>query len=78
MLNLLQGEGFDNGLRAGVPEGVTVAHKTGNWDNATHDAGLVYAHTGPYLIVVLSDRNHETRLTQALSTLAYQYFEGKR
>ena len=42
MVNLLASEEIDNGLRAGVPEGTLVAHKTGNWSNATHDAGIVY------------------------------------
>jgi beta-lactamase class A len=42
MVNLLASEEIDNGLRAGVPEGTLVAHKTGNWSNATHDVGIVY------------------------------------
>jgi len=79
MVNLLAGEQIDNGLRAGVPEGTLVAHKTGNWSNATHDAGIVYPADGggpTYVIVVLSDKDHETELTAKLSQAAYEYYTG--
>ena len=77
MLQLMSREELDNGLEAGIPAGenVVVAHKTGNWSDATHDAGVVFAPFGPYLFVVLSDTNHETRLIKALSTAAYDYFK---
>jgi beta-lactamase class A len=77
MLQLMTREELDNGLKAGIPSGenAVVSHKTGNWDDATHDAGVVFAPFGPYLFVVLSDTNHETRLIKALSTAAYEYFK---
>jgi beta-lactamase class A len=77
MLLLMSREELDNGLEAGIPAGdpVIVAHKTGNWSDATHDVGVVFAPFGPYLFVALSDRNHETRLIQALSRAAYDYFQ---
>src|SRR5688500_5375770 len=40
MLQLMSREAIDNGLVAGLPRGVPVAHKTGNWGDATHDAGI--------------------------------------
>ena len=83
MVNLLASEELDNGLRAGVPEGTLVAHKTGNWSNATHDAGIVYPPTGrtgapgaTYVITVLSEKPYETELTAKLSQVVYEYYTG--
>ena len=75
MVHLMLREGIDNGLGAGVPRGVAVAHKTGNWDNATHEAGIVFAPKGPYVFVVLSEAAHETSIIKALSQAAYAHFE---
>ncbi|MPZ49947.1 MAG: hypothetical protein GEU75_11750 [Dehalococcoidia bacterium] len=77
MMLLMQGEEFDNGLRAGLPAGVSAVHKTGNWSNATHDAGIVFAPMGAYLIVVLSSEEHETRVIKEISRLAYQHFAAQ-
>ena len=83
MVNLLVSEEIDNGLRAGVPEGTLVAHKTGNWSNATHDVGIVYPPTGrtgapgaTYVIAVLSEKPYETELTAKLSQVVYEYYIG--
>ncbi|HEY7465295.1 MAG TPA: serine hydrolase [Dehalococcoidia bacterium] len=79
MLQLMTREELDNGLEAGIPAGenVIVAHKTGNWDDATHDAGVVFAPFGTYLFVALSNTNHETAVIKALSTAAYNYFKDR-
>jgi beta-lactamase class A len=77
MLQLMTYEQIDNGLTQGLPRDTVVAHKTGNWSNATHDAGIVFAPFGPYLFIALSDTDHETRLIEALSRAAYAYFEGR-
>ena len=76
MLQLMSGEELSNGLKEGLPEGVVVAHKTGNWGDATHDVGVVFAPFGTYLFVALSDTNHETELIKQLSEAAYAYFEA--
>ena len=83
MVNLLASEEIDNGLRAGVPEGTVVAHKTGNWTNATHDAGIVYLPAGQagspaatYVIAVLSEKAYETELTAEVSRAVWEYYNG--
>jgi beta-lactamase class A len=83
MVNLLAGEELDNGLRAGVPADTTVAHKTGNWSNATHDAGIVYLPAGqagapsaPYVIAILSEKGYETVLTKEISKAVWEYYNG--
>ena len=46
MLHVLQQQAFTNGIPAGLPEavraGATVANKTGEISNMSHDAGLVF------------------------------------
>ena len=74
MFQLMAGERFDNGIKAGVPAGTVVAHKTGNWSNATHDAAIVYSPKATYVLVVLSDRNHEVAVTRAVSQAVYSFF----
>jgi len=95
MVNLLASEEIDNGLRAGVAsaeggpaaggdgEGTLVAHKTGNWSNATHDAGIVYLPAGQagspaatYVIAVLSEKAYETELTAEVSRVVWEYYNG--
>jgi beta-lactamase class A len=53
-----------------------VAHKTGNWSNATHDAGIVYAPGATYVIAILSDKSYETELTAKVSRTVYEYYIG--
>jgi beta-lactamase class A len=79
MLAMMTREELDNGLRAGIPNdaNAVVAHKTGNWSDATHDVGVVFAPFGTYLFVVLSNTDHDTRLIKALSTAAYEHFKDR-
>jgi beta-lactamase class A len=56
MASLMTAETFDNGLVAGINGSeALVAHKTGNWPNARHDAGIVFAPSTTYVLAVLSD-----------------------
>jgi beta-lactamase class A len=78
MLGLMAREGIDNGLAGGVPAEAVVAHKTGNWADATHDAGIVYAPFGVYVFVALTDNGYETAVIRAVSEAAYEYFRVSR
>jgi hypothetical protein len=75
MLALLDHDVFENGLVSGVPPGTVVARKTGNWADATHVAGVVYAPWGPYVFVALTSNGYETEVIRALSGGAWAYFE---
>jgi beta-lactamase class A len=77
MLNLMSREVIDNGLTEGLPKGVPVAHKTGNWSDATHDAGIVFAANGPYVFVALSATSYETEKIKAMSEAVYRYFGNR-
>ncbi len=76
MLALMRRQGINDRIPQGVPSGVPVAHKTGNWDNATHDIGVVLAPTGAYVLAVLSDLPWDNEAIIRLSREGYRYFEG--
>ena len=43
----------DGKLEAGVPPGVPIAHKVGDLPGVEHDAGIVFAPNGAYIVAVL-------------------------
>ena len=53
-----------------------VAHKTGNWEGATHDVGIVYGPHVTYVIAVLSDGTEEPGPIARFSRRVYDYFEA--
>lgn len=71
MLTLLLGQRVNDRIPAGLPPGTPVAHKTGNWENACHDAGIVYAPGRTYLLAVLSDEPGCSPTVAALSRAVY-------
>ena len=79
MLGLLKTEAIDDRIPALLPPGTEVAHKTGNWENATHDAGIVFSPRATYLIVVLTDYGYfdggATPIAE-LSRVVYDYYNG--
>ncbi len=77
MLALLMSERTDNGLRAGVPPEIRVAHKTGSLPMALHDAGIVFLPGQTYVFVVLWDRQSDADLIATISQRVYAYYEGR-
>jgi beta-lactamase class A len=77
MIELLTSTRIDNGLRAGVPAEVRVAHKTGSLPMALHDAGIVYLPDNAYVLVVLWDRQGDADLIQLISRRVYEYYEAR-
>jgi hypothetical protein len=53
MLDFLAGQQHADRLPVPLPLGVRVAHKTGELPNLRHDAGIVYAPSGPYVFVAM-------------------------
>ena len=74
MLAMLLQETIRGGIPSGVPPNVAVAHKTGNFTNATHDVALVWGPAGPYIIAVLSDGAWEPQPIVAVSQAVWGYF----
>ncbi|MBN2567737.1 serine hydrolase [Candidatus Woesearchaeota archaeon] len=55
-LSLLSDTNFNDGIAAGVPQDVTVAHKIGFWiiGSEHHDCGIVYHPNRPYILCVMT------------------------
>ena len=82
MLDLLLQQQIKDRLPALLPPGTAVAHKTGNLDSYVHDAGIVYAPSGPYVIVVLTSNSYSWGVSSSsiarLSRIVYDYFEASQ
>jgi len=77
MVNLMSLESLNDRLPALLPEGTLVAHKTANWSDATHDAGIVYSPEAVYVIAVLSEKEYEAKPIAELSRVVYEYYNGE-
>lgn len=77
MLDLLKMQKLNDKLPKYLPPGSVVAHKTGEIDFLTHDAGIVYTKNGNYIIVVFSESDNPKgageRIAQ-ISKAVYDYF----
>ena len=77
MIDLLKGQQLNDKLPKNLPDNVVIAHKTGELDFFSHDAGIVYAPQGDYIIIVMSESNlpaaAEDRIAQ-VSLSVYNYF----
>ncbi|HYL64237.1 MAG TPA: serine hydrolase [Candidatus Methylomirabilis sp.] len=52
MIEVLERQKFNEGIPAGLPSGIRVAHKTGEITKIHHDAAIVYA-PRPFVLVIL-------------------------
>lgn len=68
-INLLKAQQINDRLPVGLPAGATIAHKTGDLNGLAHDAGIVYAPSGNYIVVAMSGPWDTT-------THAYSWFAG--
>ena len=67
MLAILRAQAFNEGIPAGLPAHVRVAHKTGSITDLYHDAAVVESPgEPPYVLVVLTEGLDETRVAPAL------------
>ena len=80
MISLLKAQKLSDKLPKYLPNGTVVAHKTGELDFLTHDAGIVYTDNGDYIIVVFSESDYppgaKERIAQ-ISKAVYNYFLEK-
>lgn len=87
LLTLLSESDFSEGLVAGVPETVSVAHKFGiknaseeNGLSQLHDCGVVYHPRHPYLLCIMTKGNDpkvETETIKRLSQVIYQVIDSE-
>lgn len=78
MRSILLGQEFNDGIPAGLPAGVRVAHKTGDITAVSHDAAIVYPPgRQPYVLVVLTrgikDQVKSSKLIADISAMVYAH-----
>ncbi len=65
MAAVLKRQKWNEGIPAGLPPGIEVAHKTGEITNIHHDAGIVYARV-PFVLVILVRGIPDSKVSAAL------------
>ncbi|MCC8049375.1 MAG: class A beta-lactamase-related serine hydrolase [Clostridiales bacterium] len=79
MLDLLLQQDVTTKIPAGVPDGISVANKTGDTDEESHDVAIVYGEKTNYILCVMSSEVDEMgagnagTLIKEISTLVYDF-----
>jgi beta-lactamase class A len=67
MIAILRHQHYSEGIPAKLPEGASVAHKTGWNERLYHDAGIIYPpQRTPYVLVIMTSGISETKEAPAL------------
>ena len=74
LLSLMKKQQWRERIPAGVPDGIAVADKPGWLPGVQNDAAIVYGPKSTYVIVILSDGNSPTQLSE-LSEVVYNYLQ---
>jgi beta-lactamase class A len=77
MLELLKAQKLNDKIPKYLPDGILAAHKTGELDGYTHDAGIIYTQSNDYIIVVLSKSDNPALAKNRISKISesvYNYF----
>ena len=81
IIDLLARAKINNRIPGKLPEGLKIAHKTGELARIRHDAGIVFLEGNPYLIVLMSQNlKGEDDGIEALANIsggAYDYFSSE-
>lgn len=85
VLALLSQSAFNDGLRAGVPANIPIAHKFGErmegGANQLHDCGIIYFPKNPYLLCIMSQGKNISELEkfiQSVSESVYKEVDSRR
>jgi len=81
MRETLMDQVFTSMIPQGLPEGTSVAHKTGSITEIHHDAAIVYPEDGmPFVLVIMTegipDRSDSSELGSAITRLVYSRLRG--
>jgi beta-lactamase class A len=78
MIAILEWQKFNEGIPAGLPKGIPVAHKTGEITKTHHDAAIVFAKR-PFILVILvrglAEKKESAALMADLSKSLYEAVE---
>lgn len=79
LLGILKQTKSRNRLRAGLPDGWELGHKTGLLRSACHDAGIVFSPRGDYLLVVMTGNVPNYKKAKAfiasVGRTTYKYYQ---
>ena len=78
MIEILKRQTFDDRIPKYLPENIETAHKTGELFGNKHDAGIVFAPNGDYIIVVMSKTESEATAAEKIAEFSkeiYDYFQ---
>ena len=80
MLQILRSQEENDLIPAALPQGVAIAHKTGTLDNVVHDAGIVHAPAGDFVLVTMtkfdSDYYGAVDAIHSMAKLVYDAYSG--
>ncbi len=80
MLQVLRGQEENDLIPAALPAGIAVAHKTGELNEVLHDAGIVYAPAGDFVLVTMTenggDYSGSVDAIHAMSKLVFNAYSG--
>lgn len=77
MLEILKKQQLNDKLPKYLPDGVIMAHKTGEIEDFSHDSGIVFDKRGDYIIVTLSETDSPEVANEKISQVSnkvYSYF----
>lgn len=78
MMEILKRQTLNDSIPKYLPDNVNIAHKTGELGSVKHDAGIVFAKKGDYIIVVLTDSNNPAKTAERIARFSesvYKHFE---
>lgn len=84
ILTLLSKSTFKDGLVAGLPAGIDVAHKFGTYTeingrySVLHDCGIVYVADDPYVVCIMTKGKNIPSLLKVISHVSKMIYEGER
>jgi len=80
MLDLLKAQKLNGKLPKYLPKEIVIAHKTGEINYLSHDAGIIYTKNKDYIIVVLSESNYPPGAVERIAQISkavFDYFSTK-
>lgn len=72
ILDIFQRQKINNMIPAFLPNGTTVAHKTGDWAPIYHDGGIVYKPSDPFILTVFTNSNNPSVVAKLAQVAYYQ------
>lgn len=76
MRDLLLSQKINDRIPKYLPDGVQVAHKTGELETIRHDVGIVYGQKSDYIFVFLTDSSDTKTASETIALLSKRFYEA--